>query len=335
MTVSIFHWFREPNKPHNAANEYGEVALPFAPSVKMQNGETVVPQQYLDVVRTLENLEAVLARLSVPEHFQLFAGQEGPVLFLIVAIVGKENYPQTADLADQSKIVYGRRWLIEKTTPTSEVVQTALLAIKKIREHELREKVTLTINQGTNVTTPFNNHLDLPLFVGNADNFLAQHQISIIEQCKHIKLDGLTIQLKSEHLIADQMLLELELVGEADHFQDLRNTTVVLAITDPQEFPHALMQALISLSDRMIEESFAFEGCPRFSRRYDIYELARFSYETRNIKSDDPRFESAFKDMSYRVDAAKAPQISVNKLGEQQREFIRNYPSLGGYLPSE
>lgn len=39
------------------------------------------------------------------------------------------------------KIVYGCRWMLEPTMPISEVVQTVLLAVKKAREHELREIV--------------------------------------------------------------------------------------------------------------------------------------------------------------------------------------------------
>jgi len=333
MTVPNLHWFPKPKLSQAAANAYGEVALPFAPQVTLKNGQRVVPQQYLDVVRTLENLEAVLARVSTPEHFQLFAGQEGSVLFLIVAIVGKENYPRSPELAERDKIVYGRRWLIEETTPTSEVVQTALLAIKKVREHELREKVSVLINNGKNVTTPFNNHLDLPLLVGNADALKGKQHESISDQCKRIRIDGSKISLVSEQRLGEQIVVELVLEDKSQHFSDLADKPVVVVVSDSSEFAHALMLALIAISDRTIEENFSFENCARFSRDFDVFKLAEFSYTTRNIQSHDARFDKAFKDMSYKVDASKAPPISANDLGAQQRDFLNNYSDLGGYLP--
>ena len=65
-------------------NRYGETPLPNAPRVLSKDGARVVPQQFLDVNRTLENLETILSRIELPEGFQLFAGQEGSVLSLVV-----------------------------------------------------------------------------------------------------------------------------------------------------------------------------------------------------------------------------------------------------------
>lgn len=333
MTVPIFYWFSKPKTPQATPNHYGEVALPFAPKVKLENGSYAVPQQYLDVVRTLDNLEAVLSQISVPDHFQLFAGQEGSVLFLIVAVVGKENYPAASELSNQDKIVYGRRWLIEETTPTSEVVQTALLAIQKVREHELREKVSVTINAGANSTTPFNNHLDLPLFAGNANSLLGKHSLSFEQQCDRLSLDGLKVVVKSEHRVANQFVIEVIIEGDSAQFKDLCNTPIIISVADRECFAHEFMQALISMSNRSIEEIVRFEGCARFSQKFNVFDVAEFNYLTRNIKSDDARFKSAFQDMSYRVDAAKAPPISENELGDQQRQFLANYQNLTGYLP--
>ena len=334
MTAPIFHWFGKSQKQGPVANKFGELALPFAPLLTLDSGERVVPQQYLDVVRTLENLETVLSHITVPEHFQLFAGQEGSSLYLIVAIVGKENYPVSGLPEDQDKIVYGRRWLIEDTTPTSEIVQTALLAIKKVREHELREKVSVTINQGANVTTPFNNHLDLPLLAGNAKCLSEQAiNLSISEQCDCIRLDGLPISLKSQHRISDQHIVEVVVEGHSDHLHDLCNKNILVVFEEEHEFTHAFMQTLISMSDRTIDEALKFDACARFSWQFDAFSLAQFSYMSRNIKSHDERFNSAFKDMSYRVDAAKAPPISQHELGQQQRQFLASYSNLAGYLP--
>ncbi len=339
MTASNLYRFESADQ--KLANSYGETPLPFAPQVTMQDGRTIVPQQYLDVERTLENLENVLAQISLPKHLQLFAGQEGSVVFLIVGIVGKENYPNALTRAEQDKIVYGRRWLIEPTTPTSEIVQTALLAVKKVREHELREKVCLHID-GTEFgierrlsTTPFNNHLDLPLLVGQKAELQTPSELTVAEQCKQFKVDGMEVGLVRDMQFAGQTLAEIKLTGNSEQFPELADQTLVVSFRRASEFAHALMQTLISQCDQYAEQIVRFEGCARFSYRFNPFSLAKFSFQTRNIQSGDARFDKAFKDMSYRVDAAKAPKLSSGELGQQQRRFLSSYNDLGGYTPLE
>jgi len=337
MTAPLLHCVQidERLKP----NAFGEVPLPYAPMVTLADGRRAVPQQYIDVVRTQENIEKVLACIKLPKHFQLFAGQEGSVLFLIVAIVGEENYPSANTPRGQQKIVYGRRWLIEQTTPTSEIVQTALLAVKKVREHELREKIVVALERGSDLssvkTTPFNNHHDLPLLAGNFDSLLTDTTLSIKEQCELIQVDGLSLSLLGQTVIGEQTIAELKLTGQSDQFDDLSKRPFVVVVKHTAQFAHALAQTLINLSDRYIEEQFFFNDCPRFSRQVSPFRLAEFSYQTRNIESQDLRFTTAFNDMSYRVDAAKAPFISSGCLGDQQRDFLAQYQHLGGYLPKD
>ena len=81
-------------------DEMGESPLPFAPSVELANGEKAVPQQFIDVCRTLESVENVLAAISLPRDCILFAGQIDSIVFLQVGIIGHENYPIKSDLQD-------------------------------------------------------------------------------------------------------------------------------------------------------------------------------------------------------------------------------------------
>jgi len=322
-------------------NDFGETPLAYAPTIRLSNGEDAVPQQYLDVERTLSNLSNVLAHISVPRGYQLFAGQEGSCLYLIVGVVGKENYPPNAATAKLDKLVYGRRWLIEPTTPTSEIVQTSLLAIQKVREHEVRELFSVRTSQGskaTCVTTPFNCHLDLPLMAGNRSMLSREPSAPMLDvaaQLKDLKFADYTFELQRQILFAGKPIFELRVLGYSQHFPELKNEsiTVVCEQHNCHDFLHQLITVLIAQSDRYVEENFAFKGFKRFSHDLDPVELAKFSYQTRNVKVTDKRFDKGFKDMSYKVDASKAPSYNDGELGRQQRRLVSSFDNLGGYLP--
>lgn len=170
-------------------NLKGEAVLPEAPSIiltdkKTGKQTTAIPQQFFHYHRTRANLESIITNIAFEENFLLFVHEENNNLFLQVGIIGLENYPkktkqeyaQTAKQMQTSappKIVYGRRWFIEPFMPTSEVIQTAFIALKKAREHELREFFHLTVERdGVSYrTTPFNTHMDLPLMASHAELF--------------------------------------------------------------------------------------------------------------------------------------------------------------------
>ena len=331
-----------PQWPESASsheNDFGETALKFAPKIRLANGESAVPQQFLNVCRNQSNLSNILANISTPSNFQLFAGQEGSCLFLVVGVIGKENYPSNTRAREQTKIVYGRRWIIEESTPTSEVVQTAMLAIKKAREHEVRELVTLSINHGKNRATPFNCHLDLPLMVGNQALMQASEVPAIDDLIEGVRVDGNRLKLVRSVTLGSKRIVEVALAAnEAQcYFSELEKAviTVICEDADGHDFLHQLMATLIKQSDRYVEESVAFKGFHRFSHNVDVLKLAEFSYQTRNVSVTDTRFNNEFKDMSYRVDAAKAPVFNVGELGRQQRQKLAEYDVLGGYLPCE
>ncbi len=133
MNLSITNSKLVQSTESNVENEFGETALPYAPVIAASSGRCVTPQQFLEVNRTLASVEAILACVQVPENFLLFAGQEQGLVYLLCAVIGHENYITRPEQRNELKIVYGRRWLLEPSTPTSEVVQTALLAVKKAR----------------------------------------------------------------------------------------------------------------------------------------------------------------------------------------------------------
>lgn len=337
MGLPILHLLipKKSKQPEPEQNEYGETALAFAPTIRLPNGEEAVPQQYLNVNRTLENLANVLAQISVPYGYQLFAGQGITCLYLMVGVIGKENYPKSAITKQRHKIVYGRRWMIEPTTPTSEIVQTSLLAIKKAREHEVRELFTVRINEGRYVTTPFNCHLDLPLMVGNGSVLEGDSVVNVELLLENVRFAGGCFSLKQQVSLGRKTVYELMLIGGSTHFPELVNYSIAVICerNDKRDFLHQLIAALIQRSDRHIEEIVAFNGFKRFSHNVDPIELARFSYQTRNIKATDPRFNAVFANVAYTVDASKAPRFNDGELGCQQRELLASYGDLDGYLP--
>jgi len=336
MSVPILHLIpKQLENDQLKQNEFGETPLAYAPTIRLSNGEEAVPQQFLDVDRKLANLCNVLVHVSVPSGYQLFAGQQDSCLYIIVGVVGKENYPGSPEIAKMDKIVYGRRWLIEPTTPTSEIVQTALLAIKKVREHEVRELLTVRIDNSTRVTTPFNCHLDLPLMAGNASTLAGSSVVEVNEQLGDVKFAGYTFTVKSRIALGNRLIFELRIIGHSSHFSELENSSIVVMCEqeNQSDFLHQLMAALIARSDRYVEESVAFKGFKRFSHEIDPIELAKFSYQTRNIEITDSRFDKGFEGMSYKVDASKAPRYNEGELGCRQRQLVASFDNLGGYLP--
>ncbi len=329
---------------------YGETPLPFAPQIRLGQGKPIVPQQFLSVERNVRNIEAILNKIDFANDYLLFAGEINGVLYLQVGIIGCENYPQNAQQASENKIVYGRRWLLEPATPTSEVVQTALLAIKKAREHELRENLSMTL-AGQRSTTPFNTHMDLPLMKSNPTFFTAES--AQLDKSKKISFEQRVIavleslRLKSFNLSLDKIILigqrksviemRVKQTHTHTHFPEFRDLELDLLCLEfnESEFLHELMNKLIKVSNRHVEEQFTFDGFARFSQQICPKKVAEFSYQTRNIKTQDPRFHQHFKNMSYDVDSTKAPTYSSGALGQKQRAKIRQNKVQGGYLPKE
>ena len=325
---------------------YGEIPLPFAPQICLSNGQCAVPQQYLKVERSVANLEEILEKINFAEDYLLFADQHNGVLSIQVGIIGCENYPYTDQQAQEKKIVYGRRWLIEPSAPTSEVIQTAMLAIKKAREHELREHVLFYVDEHIK-TTPFNSHMDLPLMSKDAHFFKADNidnqrslkqRIETLLQSVEMRLSSIRLD-KITVIDETRTLIDLQINSEVEntHFPEFNDQLVSILSNgfDAPEFLHELMNALVKCSDRYIEENFMFDGFARFSQEICPQRIAHFSHQTRKIQHKDPRFHRHFREMSYDVDASKAPNYASGKLGEQQRSIIKDNNVTGGHFPNE
>jgi len=213
--------------------------------------------------------------------------------------------------------------------------------LKKIREHEVREKLFFSLPLG-NKTTPFNTHLDLPLMADNPSLFETQSCLESVEELlARIRVSNLSLTLLKQHdLGAGRILLEIKLSDDQQQeqsFPELVNQTIclVLSALSKSEVLHELSLELIKFSDRYIEEKFSFNGFERFSRQQCPERIAEFSVYTRIVNNTDHRFAQLYKEMTHQVDYDRAPEYSSSCLGDHQRQTIASYTILDGHLPKE
>ncbi|MCO1335298.1 hypothetical protein MO867_13250 [Microbulbifer sp. OS29] len=135
----------------------GESPIEHTPNVSQENGNHCIPQHYLIYMHTRETVGQLVLEIDYSVNCLICVDQDAGGIFIQVGVVGPDNY--RGDARD-NKIVYGRNWQVESTLPASEIIQTGFLAIKKAREHEIRERFRL--KSGAYIGTPFNNHHDLP-----------------------------------------------------------------------------------------------------------------------------------------------------------------------------
>ena len=121
----------------------GEKALKNAPKTELADGRLCVPQHYLSYQHTLQSVEQLLLNIDFDPRYPIFVSQDGSgnssSIYIQVGVVGADNSTTSNAENSQDKIVYGREWRIEPQLPTSEIIQTVFLALKKAREHEVRE----------------------------------------------------------------------------------------------------------------------------------------------------------------------------------------------------
>lgn len=365
---------RTQKKSSLTFNSFGESPIPAAPTVLTPSGEAVVPSQYRYFNRNRRNVENIIDQLQYSDNYPVFVSEKNGLVYLQVGIIGYENYPKNAAQRDENKIVYGRLWLIEPSAPTSEIVQTAALAIKKAREHELREKLSLAINQGKNRATPFNSHIDLPLMLRSTERFykgperfyrnpdlffnsperfrktteattpttpttLDNYRDYIESVLEKLKLSQLHLSLLNiQRHLSDRYLVDLKISDNPEEriFPEFSQQIVsVFCDEHANIFLHALIEQLIQLSNRHVDEQLSFSGFKRFSHYLNGEEIAQFSFETRAFDAVPEEFNQRFSQMTCEVDSARVPEFSDGELGEKLQALIDKQLDLKGYLPKQ
>jgi hypothetical protein len=318
--------------------------MPLAPCIELENGKRHIPQHHLQFQQTVDTVSEILHDIEAVEHILLFAGHDECGLYLQAGAIGPDNYDRAAHGKAQ-RLVYGRKWRIETYTPTSEVIQTALLAIKKACEHEVRELLTLSDPVSGKAATPFSTHGDAPLMARYPELVLspASGFVPPLRQW----LDGIRFagrQLRIEHMAAFNgcTVLNLSLDDDAtayptqDRYGDEQLAlTVLLRAWDQAALLHEIMNALVQHSDRMVEEQFRYRGLARFSQRISPLRLAQLSIATRTRGPRHDEFEPVRKQINFEIDAQRAPSMGKGKLVAKNRRLLDEQGPLGGHMPHD
>lgn len=330
---------------------HAEKPMLHAPRVQLANGNVGIPQHYMEYQQSLASLQEVVAQVSFSENMLIFVDEDASGLYLQVGIIGRENY-ERGNLIRPHKLVYGRKWRIETYTPSSEVIQTAFLALKKAREHEVRELFTLLDRATGKHSAAFSSHQDLPLMARNTDLFdgveiVEKHDIAGIS----LYLEAIRVGQRAVHLIEcttlknGSYILELQL-GEATLARKLEgdmpeldqaHLTLVCKNLSRADVLHEIMDQLIQMSDRYVDEHFTYRGFARFSRKIDPFSIAKLSIASRPYARDKTNavFSQVFLQTNGQVDALRAPAIGGGRLARINLAKLEKFSPLIGHMPKK
>jgi len=327
----------------------GETAINHAPYIALDNNTQCIPQHYLRYQHNLASVEKLVQEIEYHAQYPIFVCQDETGLYLQVGIIGYDNY-QAQDKQTSFKIVYGRKWRIEPQLPSSEIIQTAFLAIKTAREHEIRELFKLTHNK--KVSTPFNNHHDLPLLSHaihqnkgtKTDAFNINTLEALLKRIQYDKGSFSIIGIEPRRVqsanaqSSDQFLVDLSFSAhEGTLLTELSSKpfTLLLSSSDINLFFFELMQHLIQLSNRQVDEHFKFRGVTRFSWGNDIEQIAQLSIQTRDkqIGSKNHILANELAHNNYETDKSRVPHITNSAFGSILKQRLTNFKNLQGLLP--
>lgn len=343
MTV---HYF----KPHEACS-CCEAEMPMAPSVLLPNGNRVVPQHYLQFEQTLTSLREIINDIESLALTPIFADQDTQGMYLQVGLIGRENYDR-GQYSRPQKLVYGRKWRIDSDTPTSEIIQTVFLAIKKAREHEVRELLTLKDAATGKTSAPFSTHQDLPLMANNRDLL---ETTSVTEKdyglatlknlLDQIRFGERKIYITDSVIRERNILLDLRLGSSPlvrQHEGDMKEFdgwefSLLLDSLNPSHFLYALMEKFIGQSDFLVAEEFSYKGFKRFSRDNSPALIASLSIASRPYERDmgNNEFAPRFRELNYQTDAGRVPRLGQGTLANKNRQIILSVADLLGHMPAD
>jgi hypothetical protein len=319
----------------------GETPMPLAPCIALDNGERCIPQHHLQFSQTVETVSAVLGEIEALDDMLLFCGSDASGLYLQVGVIGPDTYDRAPERPQ--RLVYGRKWRIESYTPTSEVIQTALLAIKKACEHEVRELLVFH-GAGGKRATPFSTHGDLPLMAHYPElvaGVAEAPQPELLQWLGALRFDGRAIRLvemqvrRNGSVVLDLMLADGGEGRTPRYGFERTELTVVLPALERSALLHEIMGALILHSDRLVDEQFRYRGLARFSRALDPWRIAQLSIVTRTRGPAHEAFEPLRQQANYEVDRQRVPSLGAGRLAEQNRQRLLRAGPLGGYMPLE
>ncbi|GEA03638.1 hypothetical protein KUL17_25350 [Alteromonas sp. KUL17] len=340
-------------------NENGERVMKGAPTISIAGKQNHIPQHYFTYEHSLESIRAILCDISMSNDVLLFAAKDKQGMYIQVGIIGQENYRITGQCYP-AKIVYGRRWRIDADTPTSEIIQTTMLAIQKVYEHEVRELLTIKLNSKVTRSAPLTSHQDIKYLknakrlegINQAQNVMSTSTVKSVSlnQFKYALENKLNrLEFAHHRLIIDRIMpisggravLDIELVAKLvpkmvipSAFSQKR-LSVVTSIYDIDNIMYILLDELIAISNRHVEEHFSFQNFKRFSRNISPEWLAEKSIESRQYKAHmkNVEFKKIFESLNYKTDESRTPELGSDALALINFKKLSQYENLGGHIP--
>lgn len=327
----------------------GETALPKAPAVVLDDGTNCIPQHYLSYQHSKHSVSEIIAEIDFDPRFVLFVDEDNASVFIQVGIIGKDNYIKS-DAQEAEKIVYGRRWRVEPQLPSSEIIQTAFLALIKAREHEIRELLKYSCEHAnepekTTITTPFSCHHDLPLMAMSRTTDVTETKVPLSEPSirrtfSSLSYDHASVELGSiQALKQQQCLLEINITpSHLSTLPELKQPSsgyIIADDTSEDGILNSVMDYALQLSNRYTEEHFLFKGFARFSRNNSVNKISVLSAKTRireDLKNDD-EFVDTFAAANYETDSTRVPKIGTGKLGSKIKAQLNKFDIKYGILP--
>jgi hypothetical protein len=322
----------------------GEYPIPKAPLVKIKDDTHCIPQHYLQFDHSVESVEHLVVDIEYSEHYPIFVSADISCIYLQVGIIGYDNY-QPKSQQQGRKIVYGRKWRVEPQLPTSEIIQTAFLAILKAREHEVRELFRLVNDES--VSSPFSNHHDLPLMANEPQ--LLKHSVSVEQhkdthhwlqkQLDNVAYDLATFSVEEVTEYKNgRWIIDIDVKPHSEtQLPELYHAEITLFLDhlSTNELYFTLMDALLDMSRRHVEENFKYKGFTRFSRQNDIAAIGQLSSLTRRRESlgYQSEFDQTFIDTNYETDRTRVPKLGNGPLSSKLREQLHRFNITDGILP--
>lgn len=320
----------------------GEQPMPLAPAIELDNGSFCIAQHHLVYEHTVETLSDIVNDIESIADIVLFCGKDHSGLYIQAGSIGTDNYRRNG--ASDVRIVYGRKWRIDPFLPTSEIIQTAFLAVKKANEHEVRELLTVKDDLSGKVGTPFSTHVDLPL-MARFPELVMQHSAEIgtehiAKWLEAMRFDGRTIRASHVDQRANgNTVIDLEFsdyaTGKSRAGYEQMHMTLVLRKASEATLMHELANALVQHADRLVDEQFTYRGFARFSQSVNPAKISRLSIMTRTQGLPDEQFEQVRNRLNFEVDAQRVPSLGAGPLFEKNLRALESYGPIGGHLPLE
>ncbi|MCO1336993.1 hypothetical protein MO867_21965 [Microbulbifer sp. OS29] len=303
-----------------------------------------IPQHFLQYAHTRETIEELLLDIHYDEQYPIFVCEDKSGVYIQIGIISYDNYIPLIEQSSQ-KIVYGRKWRVEADLPTSEIIQTVFLALQKAREHEVRERLKLSLGPAN--STPFNTHQDLPLMAELSKeltlSIMANTETNSIEQVNHwlegISYDAARFTNANVNALSySGYYIEVSIdKSPTTRLPELDSQTIIFSTPhlDRNTIYHRLMEAMVNLSNRHVAENFTYKGFARFSINLDLLATGRLSLASRSSSQmeNSTEFSREFSRMNDEVDSNRVPAISKGELGLNLIRQLLSFLPLNGFLP--